>query len=83
MAATDEFEVHIRGKGGHAARPHMTIDPVPAAAACVMAMQTIVSRSTDPLESLVISTCVMRTETEATNVIDDAVLFGRHRADLG
>ncbi len=73
MAATDEFEVTIRGKGGHAARPHMTIDPVPAAAACVMGLQSIVSRSADPLEALVISTCVMRTESEATNVIDDSV----------
>jgi len=73
MAATDEYAVTIRGRGGHAARPHMSIDPVPAAAACVMAMQTIVSRSTDPLEALVISTCVMRTESEATNVIDDSV----------
>ena len=75
MAATDEFEVRIVGRGGHAARPQKAIDPVPAAAACVMALQTIVSRSTDPLESLVISTCVMRTETEATNVIDDSVFL--------
>ena len=75
MAATDEFEVTIRGKGGHAARPHKCIDPVPAAAACVTALQTITSRNTDPLEALVISTCVMRTESEATNVIDDAVFL--------
>ena len=83
MAATDEFYVHVRGKGGHAARPHMTVDPVPAAAACVMALQTIVSRSTDPLEALVISTCVMRTETEATKCDRRCRLSGGHGAHAG
>ncbi|MEM1273494.1 MAG: M20 aminoacylase family protein [Pseudomonadota bacterium] len=73
MAAADEFEVFIRGTGGHAARPQFAIDPVPAAAACVLALQTIVSRSSDPLEALVISTCVMQTQSEATNVIDEQV----------
>ncbi|MEM9318712.1 MAG: M20 aminoacylase family protein [Pseudomonadota bacterium] len=73
MAAADEFVVHIRGQGGHAARPQHAIDPVPAAAACILALQTIVSRSTDPLEALVISTCVVETESAATNVIDDSV----------
>jgi amidohydrolase len=58
MAATDEFNITITGKGGHAAMPHLTIDPVMVGAHMVTALQTIVSRSTDPVSSLVVSvTC--------------------------
>ncbi len=58
MAATDEFNITITGKGGHAAMPHMTVDPVMVGAHMVTAFQTIVSRSTDPVSALVISvTC--------------------------
>jgi amidohydrolase len=58
MAATDMFDITITGKGGHAAMPHLTIDPVMIGAHMVTALQTIVSRSTDPVSSLVISvTC--------------------------
>ena len=58
MAATDEFNITITGKGGHAAMPHTTIDPVVIGSYMVTAFQTIVSRSTDPLAALVISvTC--------------------------
>lgn len=58
MAATDEFNITITGKGGHAAMPHLTIDPVLAGAHMVAALQSVVSRSTDPVSSLVVSvTC--------------------------
>ncbi len=58
MAATDEFNITITGKGGHAAMPHMTVDPVMVGAHMVTAFQTIVSRSTDPVSALVVSvTC--------------------------
>ena len=58
MAATDMFDITITGKGGHAAMPHLTVDPVMIGAQMVTALQTIVSRSTDPVSSLVISvTC--------------------------
>ena len=73
MAAADELCVVIRGRGGHAAQPHNVIDPVPAACATVMALQTVASRSVDPLKSVVVSICVMQTESAATNVIDDTV----------
>jgi len=73
MAAADEIEVKIRGKGGHAAQPHNVIDPVPAACATVMALQTVASRNVDPIKSVVVSICVMQTESAATNVIDDSV----------
>ncbi|MGI9400960.1 MAG: M20 aminoacylase family protein [Rhizobiaceae bacterium] len=54
-ASTDEFNIVISGKGGHAAFPHMGNDPIVAAGQCITAIQTIVSRNTDPLDSLVVS----------------------------
>jgi hippurate hydrolase len=73
MAAADEIEIVMRGRGGHAAQPHNVIDPVPAACATVMALQTVASRNVDPIKSVVVSICVMTTESAATNVIDDSV----------
>ncbi|MEY3003101.1 MAG: hypothetical protein RLZZ491_277 [Pseudomonadota bacterium] len=73
MAAADELRVVVRGRGGHAAQPHNVIDPVPAACATVLALQTVASRAVDPLKSVVVSICVMQTESAATNVIDDTV----------
>ncbi|MEK1889477.1 MAG: M20 aminoacylase family protein [Phyllobacterium sp.] len=55
MAATDEFNITVEGRGGHAAQPHRTIDPVVIGAQLVNALQTIVSRGTDPLDSVVLS----------------------------
>lgn len=57
MASTDHVTIQIEGIGGHAARPHMCIDTVLAGAQLVVALQSIVSRSVDPLESAVISIC--------------------------
>jgi amidohydrolase len=57
MAATDEIDIRITGLGGHAARPHLCIDSVLVGAQVITALQTIVSRSIDPLESAVISIC--------------------------
>jgi amidohydrolase len=55
MAAIDGFTICITGHGGHAARPHQTIDPVIVGTTIVQALQTIVSRSVDPIESAVVS----------------------------
>ena len=55
MAATAEFTIAVEGRGGHAAMPHTTIDPVAAASQIVLALQTIVSRTVDPLDSAVVS----------------------------
>src|SRR3546814_8642299 len=55
MAGFDIFEITIRGYGGHAARPHTTVDPVVVQAHIVQALQTIASRSTDPIDSVVVS----------------------------
>jgi amidohydrolase len=75
MAAADEFEVRIVGKGGHAARPHMCIDPCPAACNVVLALQTVASRNTDPIERIVVSVCTIKTSSEAHNVIPPEVLL--------
>jgi hippurate hydrolase len=56
LAATDEFTITVSGRGGHAAKPHETIDPIVVGAAIVQALQTIVSRNVDPLDSAVVST---------------------------
>ena len=57
MAATDSLDIKITGLGGHAARPHICIDSVLVGAQVITALQSIVSRSVDPLESAVISVC--------------------------
>jgi hippurate hydrolase len=57
MAATDSIDIRIEGLGGHAARPHKCIDSVLVGAQLINALQSIVSRSVDPLESAVISIC--------------------------
>ena len=51
LAASDEFAIAVSGRGGHAAQPHNTIDPVVAASAIVLALQSIVSRNADPAEA--------------------------------
>ena len=53
MAATDAIDFRIEGLGGHAARPHICIDPVLAGAQLITALQSVVARSVDPLESAV------------------------------
>ncbi|MBC7739194.1 MAG: amidohydrolase [Candidatus Saccharibacteria bacterium] len=72
-AATDNFTLHISGRGGHAAKPNAAVDTTVIACATVMALQTIVSRSADPLASLVVSVTSFRTESEAWNVIPERV----------
>ena len=71
LAATDQFAVTIRGKQAHAAMPHLGIDPIVAAAQCVTALQTIASRSTDPLDSVVCTVAALHAGTTAHNVIPD------------
>ena len=74
MAATDEIKITIRGAGGHGAFPHLTADPVVAAAHVVTALQTIASRNVDPVDAVVVSVCSMATsQIGAFNVIPDAV----------
>ena len=55
MAASDAFEIKIKGSGGHGAMPHLTTDAVAIAAQIVTALQTIVSREVDPVEPAVLT----------------------------
>jgi len=55
MASEDNFVIRAKGRGGHAARPHMGVDPLVVAAEIVLALQTVVSRSVDPSQPAVIS----------------------------
>jgi hippurate hydrolase len=74
MAATDEIVIRVRGKGGHAAMPHLTVDPVVISAQVICALQTIASRSTNPLDAIVVSVCSVETsQTNVFNVIPDFV----------
>jgi len=70
LAAADTVALRIKGRGGHAARPHLAIDPVLVGSQLVVAIQSIVSRRTDPLDSLVISLCMFHAGS-ASNVIPE------------
>src|SRR3954470_16912341 len=72
MAATDSIDLRIEGLGGHAARPHKCIDPVLAGAQLITALQGIVARNVDPLESAVVSICEFYAGN-ARNVIPQVV----------
>jgi amidohydrolase len=74
MASTDEFTVTVKGRGGHAAMPHTTIDPVVIAAQIITAVQTIASRNVDPLQSSVVSVTILKAG-DASNVIPDEASF--------
>ena len=74
MAATDEVQITVRGKGGHGAMPHLTVDPVVASAHIITALQTIASRTVSPIDAVVVSICSMATsQVGVFNVIPDHV----------
>src|SRR5450631_590480 len=74
MAATDAIDITIEGHGGHAARPHKCIDSVLVGAQLITALQSIVARSVDPLDSAVISMCEFHAGN-ARNVIPQTALL--------
>lgn len=81
MAAAERFEILVSGVGGHAAMPHLTVDPVVAGAAMVMNLQTIVSRTTSPLDAAVCSVTQFDSGSGAFNVIpNSATLKGTIRS---
>ncbi|MCA2010402.1 M20 family metallopeptidase [Cereibacter sphaeroides] len=73
FAATDTFVIKVEGKGGHAAKPHETVDTTVVAAHLVTALQTIASRNHDPVQNLVVSVTSFQTESQAFNVIPQHV----------
>ena len=75
MAAADMFEIVITGVGGHAGQPHLSVDPIVAAAAVVTGFQQIVSRLTSPLDTAVVSVTRIAGGT-ANNIIPETVELG-------
>ena len=75
MAAADEFEITVTGKGGHAAQPQMGVDTMLAAAQIIVALQSVVARNVDPLKSGVVSCCVVDSDSSAHNVIPETVII--------
>ena len=73
MAAADTVEIVLTGKGGHAARPHDCVDTLVVAAHLIVALQTIASRGVDPLKQVVVSICMVDTDSKAHNVIPQVV----------
>jgi len=74
-AATDSFTITVTGRGGHAARPHKTIDPTLIASHLVLALQSIVSRNADPMHAIVVSVTSFKTASDAYNVIPETVVL--------
>ena len=69
FAATDEFNIAVTGRGGHAAKPQDVIDPIVVASHLVLALQTIASRNADPVGQIVVSVTLLQAGGGAHNVI--------------
>ena len=74
MAAADRATIRIHGRGGHAARPHLTVDPVVVGSSIVMALQSIVARNVDPNEAAVVTVGSFRAGHAANVIPEEAVL---------
>jgi hippurate hydrolase len=71
LASVDEFTLHLKGRGGHGAKPHMTVDTTVMMCHMISALQTIVSRNMDPIEKAVMTLTSAETSSKAFNVIPD------------
>lgn len=80
LAAADVFTITVKGKGGHGALPHMTVDAIVAASHLVTALQTIVSRSINPLESAVVTVGKISGGHNFNVIADEVTLDGTVRA---
>jgi amidohydrolase len=80
MASADHIEITIEGKGGHAARPHLAVDTVLVGAQIINALQSIVARNIDPLESAVVSICMFQAGQTDNVIPQHAKLRGTARA---
>jgi hippurate hydrolase len=80
MASADRLTIQIEGHGGHAARPHLTIDSVLVGAQMINQIQSIVARNVDPLQSAVISICVFQAGTTDNVIPQTAFLRGTARS---
>ncbi|MFY0621994.1 MAG: amidohydrolase [Pelagimonas sp.] len=73
FAATDTYEIEFEGKGGHAAKPHETVDTAVMTAQAISTLQTISSRNADPVDQIVVSVTSMESSSKAFNVIPQRV----------
>jgi hippurate hydrolase len=80
MAAADHIEIDIEGRGGHAARPHFAIDTILVGCQIINALQSIVSRNVDPLESAVVSVCMFQAGHTDNVIPQHAKLKGTARS---
>jgi amidohydrolase len=80
MASADSLTIEIEGKGGHAARPHLSVDTVLVGAQIINAVQSIVSRNVDPLKSAVVSICMFHAGNTDNVIPQTASLRGTARA---
>ena len=80
LAAADEFTITVKGKGGHGAAPHGTVDAVVVASYLVTTLQTIVSRNTNPLESTALTVGMIEGGYNYNIIADEVVLKGTARA---
>ena len=80
LASSDRFDIRIRGRGTHAAHPHTGVDPFVIAAQITLALQTIVSRNKDPIDTAVVSIGFMRGGSAYNVIPDEAVIGGTARA---
>jgi amidohydrolase len=80
MAAADRITIEIEGRGGHAARPHVSVDTVLVGAQIINQIQSIVARNVDPLHAAVISICVFQAGTTDNVIPQTALLRGTARS---
>jgi amidohydrolase len=80
LAAVDTFSITVRGKGGHAAMPHLTIDPIFIGTQIVTALQGIVSRNADPLDSLVVTVTQFHAGDAVNVIAQQAMIIGTTRS---
>lgn len=80
MAAADTFDIKVIGRGGHAAAPHLTIDPVPCGAAIVQSLQNIVARRVSPVDSAVVTVTIFEAGTAYNVIANTAKLAGTARS---
>ncbi|HEU0063212.1 MAG TPA: M20 aminoacylase family protein [Hyphomicrobiaceae bacterium] len=80
MAAADRLTIEIEGKGGHAARPHLSIDTVLVGAQIINQIQSIVSRNVDPLQAAVVSICMFHAGNTDNVIPQTALLKGTARS---
>lgn len=72
MGSVDEVRIEIEGRGGHAAMPHTTVDPLPIAAAVIQAVQAMTARTVNPMDNAVVSLCTIQGGS-AFNVVPEKI----------